>query len=63
MEEGKDAQKLLPGDIVVIPANVKHWHGVKKDSWFSNIVVEVLGEETSNKWLEKVTDEEYNKLD
>ena len=47
-EEGKDVQKLSPGDIVVIPANVKHWHGARKDSWFSHIAVEVPGEETEN---------------
>ena len=62
-EEGKDAQKLSPGDIVVIKPNVKHWHGARKDFWFSHISVEVPGEETSNEWLEPVTDEEYNKLD
>ena len=61
-EEGKDAQSLKPGDVVVIPANVKHWHGAKKDSWFSHIAVEVPGEETSNEWCEPVTDEEYSKL-
>lgn len=26
-EWGKDAQELHPGDVVVIPAGVKHWHG------------------------------------
>ncbi|MGN0177811.1 MAG: cupin domain-containing protein [Methanobrevibacter sp.] len=31
-EEGKDAQSLKPGVVVQIPANVKHWHGAKKDS-------------------------------
>ena len=29
-EEGKEARNLKVGDIVVIPANVKHWHGAKK---------------------------------
>ena len=61
-EEGKPAQSLKPGDVVTIPANVKHWHGAKKDSWFSHIAIEVLGEETSNEWCEPVTDEEYNQL-
>ncbi len=46
----------------VFLANVKHWHGAKKDSWFSHIAVEVPGEETSNEWCEAVSDEEYNKL-
>ena len=61
-EEGKEARTLKPGDVVVIPANVKHWHGARKDSWFSHIAVEVPGEDTSNEWCEPVNDEEYNKL-
>lgn len=61
-EEGKEAVSLEPGMVITIPANVKHWHGAKKDSWFSHIAVEVPGEETSNEWCESVTDEEYNKL-
>ena len=61
-EEGKVAQKLLPGTVVTIPANVKHWHGATKDSWFSHIAVEVPGEDTKNEWCEPVTDEEYSKL-
>ena len=43
-------------------SNVKHWHGAKRDSWFSHIAVEVPGENTSNEWLEPVKDEEYDKL-
>ena len=61
-EEGKVAQKLLPGTVVTIPANVKHWHGATKDTWFSHIAVEVPGEDTKNEWCEPVTDEEYSKL-
>lgn len=61
-EWGKEPQELKVGDVVNIPANVKHWHGAAYDSWFSHIAVEVEGIETSNEWLEPVTDEEYNKL-
>ena len=46
----------------VIPANVKHWHGAKKNSWFSHLAMEVPGEDCSNEWCEPVTDEEYAKL-
>ena len=49
-EEGKTAQKLNAGDVVTIPANVKHWHGAQKDSWFSHLAVECPGENTSNEW-------------
>ncbi|MCH5185423.1 MAG: cupin domain-containing protein, partial [Oscillospiraceae bacterium] len=61
-EWGEAARQLVPGDVVVIPAGVKHWHGAASDSWFSHLAVEVTGEETSNEWLEAVTDEEYKKL-
>lgn len=61
-EEGKEAHSLKPGDVVTIPANVKHWHGAKKDSWFSHLAVECPGENTSNEWCEPVNDKEYNKL-
>ncbi len=61
-EWGKPAQQLHPGDVVKIPAGVKHWHGAAKDSWFAHLSVEVPGEETSNEWLEPVSDEEYGKL-
>ena len=62
-EAGKSAQALHPGDVVTIPAGVKHWHGAQKDCWFSHIAVECPGEETSNEWCEPVTDAEYAALD
>lgn len=61
-EEGKPAQSLKPGDVVTIPPEVKHWHGAKKDCWFSHLAVEVPGENTSNEWCESVTDQEYQQL-
>ena len=61
-EEGKEAVSLEPGKVITIPANVKHWHGAKKDSYFSHIAIEVPGEDTSNEWCEPVSDEEYKKL-
>lgn len=62
-EWGKPAISLNPGDVVEIPANVKHWHGAKKDSWFSHIAVEMPGEDTANEWLEPVSDEEYEEYE
>ena len=61
-EEGKPARALAPGDIVEIPANVKHWHGAQADSWFSHLAFGFPGENTSNEWCEPVTDEEYAAL-
>lgn len=61
-EEGKPAQPILPGTVIHIPANVKHWHGAAADSWFAHLAFGVPGEDMSNEWLEPVSDEEYDKL-
>lgn len=61
-EWGEEARELHPGDVVTIPAGVKHWHGSAKDSWFTHLAIEVPGEKTSNEWLEPVTDEQYQIL-
>lgn len=61
-EWDKPALALQPGDVVHIPAGVKHWHGAAKDSWFTHLAVGVPGESTSNEWLEPVSDEEYESL-
>jgi len=58
----KDAIALKPGDSIVIPAEVKHWHGAAKDSWFAHLAVEVPGENTGNVWCEAVSDAEYESL-
>ena len=61
-EWGKEPRELLPGDVVNIPANVKHWHGAAKNSAFQHLAVECAGEETSNEWCEPVDEQEYLKL-
>ena len=61
-EWGKPAQELKAGDVVNIPAGVKHWHGAASDSWFAHIAIAVPAEGASTEWLEKVSDEEYSKL-
>lgn len=61
-QQGEKAVSLKAGSVITIPPDVKHWHGAKKDSWFSHIAIEVPGEECSTEWCEKVSDEEYNKL-
>ena len=57
-EEGKSAQEILPGTVIHIPANVKHWHGAASDSWFAHLAFEIPGEDFSNEWLEPVDDNE-----
>ena len=62
-EEGKPAVEILPGTVIHIPANVKHWHGAAADSWFAHLAFSVPGSDLSNEWLEPVSDEEYYKLE
>ena len=59
-EEGKPAQKLVPGDVVIVNPNTKHWHGATKDSWFAHLAT-IVGD-SKNTWLKPVSDEEYDKL-
>ena len=61
-EWGKDAIEMKPGCCVNIPAGVKHWHGAAPDSWFSHLAIEVPGKDSTNEWLEPVTDGQYGIL-
>ena len=56
------ARKLLPGDVVYIAPEVKHWHGAARDSWFTHVAVAIPAEDASNEWLEPVDADGYEKL-
>lgn len=62
-EWGEPARRLKPGDVVNIPANVKHWHGAAAHCAFQHLAVEVPGVGCSTQWCEEVSDEEYGKLE
>jgi quercetin dioxygenase-like cupin family protein len=62
-EWGQKPKKLKPGDVVHIPAGVKHWHGATKNSWFQHLAVEVTGENCKTEWCEPVDDESYSRLE
>lgn len=38
-EEGKDAESLIPGTVITIPANVKHLHGAKQIHGFHTLLL------------------------
>ena len=58
-EWDKPARLLKPGDVVDIPAGVKHWHGATADSWFQHVTVSTPSEEHYTEWLEPVDDDQY----
>ncbi|MBC2017621.1 cupin domain-containing protein [Listeria seeligeri] len=57
-EEGKTAQFLQAGDVVVTHDGIKHWHGATNDSWFEHIAITAGTPE----WLEAVSDADYLSL-
>lgn len=60
-EWGKPIQEVRPGDVVICPVGVKHWHGAAPNSSMSHI--SICEEKEPGKvveWMEKVTDEQYN---
>jgi 4-carboxymuconolactone decarboxylase len=60
--EGQEAEELVPGKVINIPAEVKHWHGAARDSWMAHLAFDVPGEEASTEWCEAVDDDAYDKL-
>ena len=60
--EGQEPVSMEAGNIAYFPAGAKRWRGSKADSWFSHLAFEVPGTDTSNEWLEPVTDEAYGTL-
>ena len=59
---GKPARELRPGDVVNIPAGLKHWHRTAADTAFQHITLEVPGERSSTEWCEPVSDADYDAL-
>jgi quercetin dioxygenase-like cupin family protein len=43
----KEEKVVTPGEIVLFPAGLKHWHGATRDSEFSHIVVTKVGGKTT----------------
>ena len=59
-EWGKPVQEILPGDVIVCPPGVKHWHGAAPSSAMTHLAVTGAVNGKSVDWLEKVTDDQYN---
>jgi quercetin dioxygenase-like cupin family protein len=58
-EWGKPVQQIHPGDVVVCPAGVKHWHGAAPDTAMTHLALTGTVEGKNVQWLEKVSDEQY----
>jgi quercetin dioxygenase-like cupin family protein len=61
-EKGQPIRLIRKGDVIKCTPNVAHWHGASRDSSMSHIALGPNNGKGLVIWLEKVTDEEYNKL-
>jgi 4-carboxymuconolactone decarboxylase len=58
-QSGAQAQVIREGDVVWIPAGVKHWHGAAATSGMTHIALAEQHDGKSVEWMEKVSDQEY----
>ena len=60
-EWGKPVKEVKAGDVIICPANVKHWHGASPEKAMTHI--SICEEKEPGKvveWMEAVTDDQYN---
>ena len=58
-EEGGPVQEIRPGDVIVCPPGVKHWHGASPATAMTHLTVTGVVDGRSVEWMEKVSDEQY----
>lgn len=56
-DRGAEPQKVDVGDVIWCPPGTVHWHGADDESYMVHLAMA----HGKTKWLEPVTDEEYNK--
>ncbi len=59
---GEQAKPLKPGDVVEIPAGVKHWHGAANGNPFAHLAIEIPAVNGHTEWLEPVLESDYRRL-
>lgn len=58
-QDGLPAQVMRAGDIVTIPAKVRHWHGAGPGGSMSHIAIAERLDGSAVAWQDKVSDKEY----
>ena len=59
--EGGPIEEVGPGDVVWFPPEEKHWHGASPNKAMSHIAIQEEKDGKVVDWLEKVSDEQYQK--
>ena len=58
---GGPIEEIREGDVIWIPAGVKHWHGATPNTVMTHIAIQEQLNGMAVEWMEKVTDEQYRK--
>lgn len=58
--DGK-SEEIKAGDIIWCPPGIKHWHGASPTAAMTHIAITGNLDGKNVEWLEKVSDEQYNK--
>lgn len=58
-QQGQPAHVLRPGDVVTVPANVRHWHGAGPEGAMTHVAIAEQEDGNSVAWQDKVTDQDY----
>jgi 4-carboxymuconolactone decarboxylase len=57
---GQQVEEIRAGDVVRIPAGVKHWHGASPGAPMTHLGITEVRDGAAVQWMEKVSDEQYS---
>ncbi|WP_448092814.1 (R)-mandelonitrile lyase [Pseudomonas lini] len=60
-EWGQPVRSIKPGDTVLIPPNVKHWHGATATTGMTHIAIAEVLDGKVVEWMEQVSEAQYSK--
>ncbi|MFL5508059.1 MAG: cupin domain-containing protein [Gemmatimonadaceae bacterium] len=61
--EGEAIQEIRPGDVVWFAPGEKHWHGASPTMAMTHIAIQEALDGKAVDWMEKVTDEQYQRTE
>ena len=59
--DGGPIEEVRPGDVVWFPPGLKHWHGATPTTAMSHVAIQESLNGSPVTWMEKVSDEQYQK--
>ena len=59
--EGGPIEEMRPGDVILVPPGLKHWHGASPMTAMTHIAIQEALDGKAVEWMEKVSDEQYRK--